>query len=86
MVPRSDISKRRQCVLLGLNPSSLYYQPVGEKPENLEIMRQMDEEFLEHPTKGVKGMVDLSGTGHQGETWRVFHFCYPKYVNELFYL
>ena len=59
VVPRSDISKRRQCMLLGLNPTSLYYQPVGEKPVNLEIMRQMDEEFLEHPTKGVKGMVDF---------------------------
>jgi putative transposase len=37
----------------------LYYQPVGEKPENLELMRTMDEEFLEHPTKGVSGMVDF---------------------------
>jgi putative transposase len=37
----------------------LYYQPVGEKPENLKLMRIMDEEFLEHPTKGVSGMVDF---------------------------
>jgi hypothetical protein len=26
----------------------------------LELMRKMDEEFLEHPTKGVLGMVDFS--------------------------
>lgn len=57
--PRPNISQRRQCELLGLNRSMLYYQPVGEKPENLELMRTMDEEFLEHPTKGVSGMVDF---------------------------
>lgn len=56
---RSGISERRQCELLGLNRSSLHYEPVGEKPENLEMMRKMDEEFLEHPTKGVEGMVDF---------------------------
>lgn len=56
---RSDISERRQCELLGLNRSILHYKPVGEKPENLEMMRKMDEEFLEHPTKGVEGMVDF---------------------------
>jgi putative transposase len=37
----------------------LHYHPVGEKPENLEMMRKMDAEFLEHPTKGVEGMVDF---------------------------
>lgn len=58
VTPRSGISERRQCELLGLNRSSLHYKPVGEKPENLEIMRKMDEEYLEHPTKGVEGMVD----------------------------
>ena len=57
VTPGSGISERRQCELLGLNRSSLHYKPVGEKPENLEMMRKMDEEFLEHPTKGVEGMV-----------------------------
>jgi putative transposase len=59
VIPRSGISERRQCELLGLNRSSLHYKPVGEKPENLEMMRKMDEEFLDHPTKGVEGMVDF---------------------------
>jgi putative transposase len=36
-----------------------YYKPVAENPANLELMRMMDEEFLEHPTKGVLGMVDF---------------------------
>jgi len=42
-----------------LNRSSLYYKPVEEKPENLKIMRLMDEEYLEHPTKGVESMLDF---------------------------
>jgi hypothetical protein len=37
----------------------LYYKPVEENPENLKLMRMMDEEYLEHPTKGVLGMVDF---------------------------
>ncbi len=57
--PRPEISKRRQCKLLGINRSCLYYTPVEESEENLEIMRMMDEEFLEHPTKGVESMVDF---------------------------
>ena len=59
VVPRTEISERRQCALLGLSRSCLHYRPVGEKPENLEMMRKMDAEFLEHPTKGVEGMVDF---------------------------
>ncbi|MBV5349534.1 IS3 family transposase, partial [bacterium] len=59
MAPRSNISERRQCELLGLSRSSLHYQSVGEKSENLEMMRMMDAEFLDHPTKGVEGMIDF---------------------------
>ena len=62
--PRPGISQRRQCVLLGLTRSILYYKPIGEKPETLELMRKMDEEFTEYPTKGVESMVDfLVGLG-----------------------
>ena len=59
MSPRTDISKRRQCELLGINRSSLYYTPVGESEENIEIMRKMDEEYIKHPTKGVESMIDF---------------------------
>lgn len=57
--PRKDISIRRQCELLSMNRSSYYYKPVGEKPENLELMRLLDEEYLKHPYKGVDSMVDF---------------------------
>lgn len=56
--PRAKVSIRRQCELLGVNRSNVYYQPVPEDPEDLELMRRMDKEFLKHPTKGVLGMVD----------------------------
>ncbi|GAB1452984.1 hypothetical protein MASR2M47_30400 [Draconibacterium sp.] len=47
------LSVRKQCELLDLSRSSIYYQAVGESEENLRIMRLMDEEFLEHPTHEV---------------------------------
>lgn len=53
------LSIRRQCELFGLNRSTHYYKPVEEDSEDLEVMRKMDKEYLEHPTKGVLGMVDF---------------------------
>jgi putative transposase len=55
---KEDISVRKQCELLAVNRSSVYYKPVGESPENLELMRLMDAYFLEHPTYGVLQMQD----------------------------
>ena len=46
------LSVRQQCDLLEIHRSGLYYKPCGEKPENLKIMRLMDEHYLEHPTEG----------------------------------
>lgn len=53
------ISIRSQCELLGVNRSTLYYEPVGESKENLSLMRLMDEHFLDHPTHGVLQMQDF---------------------------
>jgi len=53
------LSVRRQCDLLSINRSGLYYKPKGEKQENLEIMRMMDEHYLVHPTEGVIRMQDF---------------------------
>lgn len=51
--PQEELSIRDQCKLLDLNRGSFYYQPKGEKKENLEIMRLMDEYILEEPTAGA---------------------------------
>jgi len=53
------LSVRKQCELLEVPRSSLYYQPKGEKAENLEIMQLMDRHLTEHPTEGVVSMVYL---------------------------
>jgi len=54
-----SLSVRKQCDLLSVHRSGLYYKPCGEKQENLEIMRIMDEHYLKHPTEGVIRMQDL---------------------------
>lgn len=55
----SFLSIRRQCDLLSVTRSGLYYEPKGEKPENLELMRLMDEHYLKHPTSGVLRIQDF---------------------------
>jgi putative transposase len=54
----SSISIREQCALLGLNRSNLYYEPLSETPENLKIMRMIDEEYTRRPFKGQRQMVE----------------------------
>lgn len=51
------LSVRRQCDLLSVNRSSLYYRPVEEKPENVKMMTLMDKHLMGHPTEGVVSMV-----------------------------
>ena len=53
-----ELSLRKQCKLLEINRSSLYFKPKGESEENLKLMRTMDELFLQDPTLGVLGMQD----------------------------
>lgn len=52
----SDVSIRRQCELLGLNRATLYRpMPMGtESPENLHLMRLIDEEYLLAPFFGSR--------------------------------
>ena len=58
MVDRSNLSLsiRRQCELVDLHRSGLYYKPSGETALNLELMRLIDEHYLEHPYKGARRM------------------------------
>lgn len=59
------LSVRRQCDILSIPRSSLYYQPIPEKPENVKMMHLMDRHLLQHPTEGVLSMVDmLTGLGY----------------------
>jgi putative transposase len=55
----SKLSVRKQCALLSVNRSSLYYKPIPEKPENIKMMEIMDKHLTSHPTEGVKSLVYL---------------------------
>jgi putative transposase len=56
-VERTDgLSVTRQCELLGLNRSSLYYAPAGETPLSLLLMRLLDEQFTRTPFYGSRRM------------------------------
>lgn len=50
------LSLCKQCELLQLSRSRLYYQPVGESAENLRFMENTDKQFLETPWYGSRYM------------------------------
>jgi len=52
----AQLSVRRQCALLGVNRSSLYYEPVTETPENLRLMRRIDAQYTACPFYGSRKM------------------------------
>lgn len=54
--PERNLSMRKQCELLGVNRSILYYQPVAQSAEELALMRRMDELHLEYPFFGSRMM------------------------------
>jgi putative transposase len=54
-----EIAILRQCELLGLCRSTYYYQPAGEKPLNLELMRIIDEQYTKTPFYGVPRMTQV---------------------------
>jgi putative transposase len=67
-----EISIRRQCELLGVNRSGLYYEPVGESDENLLLMRMLDEQYTRAPFYGSRRMTEwLIPQGHEVNRKRI---------------
>ena len=67
-----DLSQRRQCTLLRLSRSTLYYRPVGESAENLRFMEIIDKQFLETPWYGSRQMArHMKRQGHKCGRHRV---------------
>jgi putative transposase len=59
------LSVRRQCSLLGINRSSLYYRPVGIDDFTLMLMHELDKQYTETPFYGVLKMTEhLRSLGH----------------------
>ena len=44
-----SLSLSRQCTLLGLSRSALYYTPLGESAATLTLLRRIDELYLQYP-------------------------------------
>lgn len=60
-----DLSIRRQCALLGIARSGLYYKPVGPSAADLALMRLLDEQYTRTPFYGVRRMTRwLHGQGY----------------------
>ncbi len=50
----ANISLTRQCKILRISRSSLYYTPTGFSAETLELMRQIDRVFTKYPFFGSR--------------------------------
>jgi len=51
-----QVSVSRQCRLLNLSRSTLYYKPVEMAPQDLVLMRWIDEQYLKTPFYGSRSM------------------------------
>lgn len=68
----SDLSVRRQCELLKVSRSGLYYEPEPTSPDELALMRRMDELHLQYPFYGSRKLGDaLRKEGHEANRKRV---------------
>ena len=52
-----DLSITAQCQLLKVARSTLYYQPAPADPDDLALMRRMDELYTKWPFYGARRMV-----------------------------
>ncbi|GHB12581.1 IS3 family transposase [Modicisalibacter luteus] len=67
-----DLSLRRQCRLLGISRSPVYYQRKELRAYDLELMRLIDEEHLRTPVYGSRRMtICLNRLGHPVNRKRV---------------
>jgi putative transposase len=61
----SRLSIKRQCQILSLNRSTVYYRAVGVSEADLELMRRIDEMHLKRPFYGSRRIRDwLQDEGH----------------------
>jgi putative transposase len=64
--PEQDkLTIARQCALLGLSRSTLYYRPAGESAKNLSLMRAIDEQYLRTPFYGSRKLAVLMGVNRK---------------------
>jgi putative transposase len=67
-----ELSVRRQCELLGLSRSTYYYEPTGATPEDLRLMRLIDELYTDCPFYGSRKITEaLTRRGEEVNRKRV---------------
>lgn len=67
-----DLSIKRQCELLSVSRSSVYYRPQPRSQQDLDLMRAIDEQYLHTPFYGSRRMaVTLRRDGHSVNRKRV---------------
>jgi putative transposase len=54
-----ELSISRQCQLLDINRSTVYYKPAGESELNLKIMFEIDKRLIETPEYGSRTIADV---------------------------
>jgi len=52
-----QLSISRQCEMAGVSRSSYYYQPTPVSQEELELMRKIDELYLQNPSSGSRTII-----------------------------
>src|ERR1019366_8715187 len=66
------LSVRRQCALLGVSRGGFYYEPVAVNPEDVALMRLLDEQYTRMPFYGVRKMAAwLKTVGYYPDVKRV---------------
>ena len=60
----SQLSVRQQCILLDVNRNRLEAPPDKTTPEDLRIMRLLDELHLKEPCYGARRMSQILGRDH----------------------
>ena len=53
----TSLSLRRQCKLLRISRSSIYYTPVGFDPATIDLMQEIDRIFTKYPFFAIRQIV-----------------------------
>jgi putative transposase len=61
----AQLSIARQCALLELGRASYYREAARESEENLQLMRAIDEAYMQHPTLGSRMFARLLGVNRK---------------------
>ena len=67
----TDLSLTRQCKLLKISRSSIYYTPVGFDQATIDLMHEIDQIFTKYPFAGSRQIAAylLSGFSQDGTAW-----------------